>query len=72
MVKKLGKVEIYNNIIGIISSENLKYRFHKEDIAKGVVNEGDEVEFVPEKYPYDQIDSQLVARFVKKKELSKR
>ena len=70
-MRKVGKVEVYNNWSGIILSSGLNYKFRKDDIISGDVKIGDEVTFIPEKYPHDENnESELAARFVKKKELS--
>lgn len=72
-MQKVGKVKIYDSWNGVITSVNKEYRFRKDDIVNGEVAIGDEVNFVSELYPHYQNDNQiLTARFVKKKELSKR
>ena len=71
-MRKVGKVEIFNNFSGIIYSDDKNYKFRREDIVYGEIKVGDEVSFVPEMYPYeDRIRSEYAARFVKKKELQK-
>ena len=65
---KVGKVKLYDNWNGIITSNEKDYVFRKDDITRGEVKVGDEVNFVSEVYPqYPERPQILTARFVEKK-----
>jgi len=66
-----GKVKVYDNWNGMITSNGNDYKFRRDDIILGKIKTGDEVEFVPEIYEFvDGRGQILTAKFVKKKELS--
>ncbi len=67
-MEKIGKVRIYDNWNGIITSNEKDYAFRKDDIINGEVKIGDEVTFVSEKFPqYPEREQILTARFIQKK-----